>query len=64
MKTKLLVSALLLSLLSGCITGPVIREPVTVERVIVVREYHPAPVWSFGFVWGRGHYHRHGPWRR
>ena len=61
MKTKLLVSALLLALLSGCITGPVIREPVTVERVIVVHEY-PATIWTFGLGW-HGSYYRRGPWR-
>ena len=63
MKTKILVSALLLSLLSGCISTRVIREPASVERVIVVHEY-PTTVWSFGFGYGwHGGYYRRGPWR-
>ena len=62
MKSILLaVSALLL--LSGCVSAPVYREPVTVERVVVVREY-PTTVWSFGWGWGwHGGYYRRGPWR-
>jgi len=60
MKSILLaVSALLL--LSGCVSAPVYREPVVVEKVIVVHEY-PATIWSFGLGW-HGSYYRRGPWR-